>query len=141
MRHGDISDSLYCLGAACASDLPDIEYDSRGPRDTATVKKTRRPWDGDCEVYSFPQTWGHGSMVFGGMGTASYETAQVTVVYSGIRTAAVYCGRRLAYVLTLNDRQPLIDDIRAWRIVDCKDAGKYGEVLKYGTSYVPREKP
>lgn len=145
MNKGDIADSLFCLGAATAKDLPDIEYDRKMPQKGVPFhllpveKATRRPYHGDCPVYSFPQTWGHGSLGFGGMGTASFTTAQVTVVFSGQAIVAVYYGRQLAYVVTKADRQLIWDDMRKFNMADCDEAKKYGTIFAYGKSYIPRE--
>lgn len=144
MRNGDISDSLYCLGAACGGDLPDISYKRKLPKagvkfqDLPEEDALRRPWHGDCSVHSFPQGWGHGSLGFGGMGTASMETAQVTVVMPSLLIAAVYYGRQLAYVITNLKRDVLYEDIRKQRIADCDEATRYGTVHSYGKSYVPK---
>lgn len=125
MRQGDISDSLYCLGAACAKDLPDIQYQSRGPGDKTTITKTRRPYASDVEVYSFPQVWGSTALGFGGMGGSAMTSAQTTVIFSEL-DVAVYFSRRLAYVTKRSGT--LMEDLNRQRMASVKDSRRYNPV-------------
>lgn len=70
-------------------------YDSRG----IEIKSQRRfPLIWECEVYSFPQTWGDGSLGFGGISGQAITTAQTVVILGSNRNdAVVYFGGRLAY--------------------------------------------
>lgn len=148
MEHGRIEDSLFCLGMAIAKDLPDVEYETIDLHAMKEAKGTlkngdkvnvyvhpkintiRRPHEWDCEVYSFPQTWGHGSTIFGGMGPASFVTAQVTVILHK-RSAAVYVGRQLGYVIPFFSAT-LMDDVRSHRIANVSEKDKYNGIRYEG---------
>jgi len=84
MSYGDISDSVFCVGMACAAHLPAFHYTRRFHDETEEV--SRRPDLWEVDVYSFPQTWAStalgfgGPLGFGGIGGASIKTAQTLLV-------------------------------------------------------------
>jgi len=134
MDHGDISDSLFCLGMACAADLPAIIYKRKvKPKDYDPLKSKwsdlpeedaeRRPASHEVEVYSFPQTWGSTALGFGGIGGAAMTTAQTTVCVHH-RSAAVYFSRRLAYKVS-NINATFMADVHGHNMASCGQAGKY----------------
>lgn len=65
----------------------------------------RRPRKDECEIISFPQTWGSTALGYGGVGGAAMTRAQTVVVSCPLnRSAVVYFGGdRLAYRLSENE--------------------------------------
>ena len=134
MRSGDgIADSLLCLGMACAKDLPDIEYErtvfrkedaGKAMHERPREKALRRPIPEECDVYSWPQTWGSTAIGFGGMGGASMTTAQTTLVRHNNKWA-VYFGQRLAYLLDKPVTSAFTNDFQTRSMRPVEDCGKY----------------
>lgn len=130
MKTGNISDSVVCVGLACAKDLPDISYKKKEfkkgvPfREMPDVDALRRPQPHEVDAYSFPQMWGSTALGFGGMGGASMTTAQTTIVMYH-RSAAVYFGTQFAYAIPAVTPQ-FMDDVKQHRVVACADVEKYG---------------
>lgn len=131
MHDADIADSLYCLALACAKDLPDIPekefvrlIDRSKPMDQwEYTLKGRRPYPGEVSVYSFPQTWASTALGFGGIGGRALTTAQTTVCIEG-SDAAVYFGRRLAYVVR-GFNQAFMSDVASHSMEECGGQGRY----------------
>ena len=121
MSYGDISDSVFCVGMACAAHLPAFHYTRRFHDKTEEV--SRRPDLWEVDVYSFPQTWASTALGFGGLGGQSFTTAQTTVVIHG-HNAAVYFSTRLAYVVE-NFRSSLMEDIGSQNMAECGKQSKY----------------
>ena len=119
-----ISDSLYCEAAAIEKHLPDVTELVRAPTPgMAHMNRTRRPYQDEVDVYSFPQGWGSTALGFGGVGGQAITTAQTTVVVCQ-PAAAVYFGRRLAYVIkNINSR--FMSDVAAWNMADVRHHSKY----------------
>lgn len=105
----DLAASIY---HALAVGLGDIEYDrvDYGSKTVAEMKATgkpmsewprvkakRRPTTRDISVKVFQETWDSGALGFGGMGTASMETANTVVITCNHETA-VYWSGQLGYV-------------------------------------------
>lgn len=130
MRAGDPITSLAAaIHAACLRDLPDVEYRHRNPGcpEEVTVTKRRRPRPDECGVYQFPQVWGSTALGFGGLGGQAITTADTTIVSDG-RSAAVYFGGRLAYVIE-RVGQAFWDDVRNFQMADKALAEKYEEAV------------
>lgn len=133
MNYGDISDSLFCAGMACASDLLEVKYQKKVHkvgvewRDLPTEDAFRRPLLHEIDVYSFPQVWSDTALGFGGVGGQSMTTAQTTVVIGMMHDAAIYFGRRLAYHISKPNTE-LMKDICAHNMASCAGRGKYNEV-------------
>lgn len=121
----DVADSLFCVGAACAKDLPDISYirNAYGDKSKPPQMATRRPNPYDVEVYSFPQGWGSTALGFGGVGCQAMTSAQTTVVVDG-HSAAVYFGKGLAYVIP-KFNSAMMADISNHSMEACGQQGKY----------------
>jgi len=115
-----ISDSLYCEAAAREKHLPDIVERVRSQPDKTI---SRRPNAYDIEVYSFPQSWGSTALGFGGVGGQAITTAQTTVVISS-PGAAVYFGRRLAYVIQ-NVNVRFGKDLASFNMAEVRQRFKY----------------
>ena len=134
MKSGNgIADSLFCLGMACARDLPNIEYErtvyrkedeGKPMRERPREKAYRRPLSDECEVYSWPQTWGSTALGFGGMGGAAMTTAQTTLVRCHNKWA-VYFGQQLAYVLEKPVTAAFTEDFQRHNMASVKKAEKY----------------
>ncbi|SDK39124.1 hypothetical protein [Bradyrhizobium ottawaense] len=117
-----ISDSLYCEAAACEKHLPDIK-DTWRRAGAALKSHDRRPTPYDIEVYSFPQGWGSTALGFGGIGGQAMTSAQTTVVMCS-PSAAVYFGRRLAYVIkTVNGK--FMADLASHAMSDVRRHSQY----------------
>jgi hypothetical protein len=116
------------LAAACHKDLPN--------------HNGHRPTTYDVEVVMFPQTWGNGSLGYGGMGTTSMVKAYTVLVHKRPAHYAVYfgVGGRLAYLIdSRNFLEPgLLDnwvyDLQHHRIASVKEA----ETRYLGAFYLPK---
>ena len=117
-----IADSMFCVGMAVAKDLPDVVV-MAGDGDDAVVLERRRPVTEELSVYSFPQTWGSTALGFGGIGGAAMTEAQTTVVMYH-HAAAVYFGRRLAYVIP-DVELCFMTDLHSCDMADVRGSGKY----------------
>lgn len=105
----------YALHSALLVDLSPIEekqyrYENGKTIDTGEVK-TRRPYENEVEVFSFPQPWSSTSLGFGGIGGQAFTTVQTTVVIM-MREACVYFGGRLAYKVE-KIQQNFYEDLKA----------------------------
>lgn len=128
----NITDSVMCIGFACARDLPDVEDQKRPQRGNTSYEEwkllpyetfKRRPNIHEVEVYSFPQGWGSTALGFGGVGGQTITTAQTTVIISG-HSAAVYFGYGLAYVIERVNTK-FMADISNHNMAERSKAGKY----------------
>lgn len=140
MIAGDVVSSVaYAVVSAITNDLlplmvPEIRFElDPGVPGTRRVETgetiARRPTEGQCEVYVFPQVWSSTALGFGGLGGQAITTAYTTVVIGPAGDACVYFGKRLAYHIAQPDRQVLAKDIAQARMVSVAESGRYKQQL------------
>lgn len=86
-----INSLIWSFTAAVTNDLLPYEYIWH------KKKQTRRPFEQECEVTMFPQTWSSGSAGFDGPSGQAITTQYTVVVEGPMGDVCVYFGRRLAY--------------------------------------------
>lgn len=125
MNAGSILEVVpYAVISALNSDLNGLIRPERKVMEQTIPAQEIRPYEEQCDIYVFPQSWGSTALGFEGVGGAAITSAYTTVVIGPHSDACVYFARRLAYHIQ-RPNQDFYDDLQKRKMRHARCADEY----------------